>query len=440
MGDEDLFSISGNVNKGIRLRIVGGTGDDELEDLSNVRGLSKKTIVYDNIGGMKVHGRKELKLNISNQLGVNAYDRHEFQYNFFTPLFYIDITPDDGVFLSAEVKLFTYGFRKSPYRNMQKYSIRYSPKVNSFKFKYEGDFIGVMGGWDINVSADIKYPRYTDYYYGLGNETRLDDEQREADFYHFQYASIDIRPLFIRPFSQRSQFFQIGPIIHMYRLNESEDEPRKYLEDFQSADLEDFKFFTGIRAGYILDTRDSRSFPKHGIFWSTWLSRTYEINNDSIRFNRAETDLAIYQSTGGSLNTTFAARVGGAINDGNYRFYQSTDLGGKTNLRGHRRMRFSGDKSVFLNLETRIRLFNFNMPLFPGSFGIFGFFDTGRVWFKNEQGLDPSTGSGKSTIWHAGYGGGIWVAPLRKFVFTANLSTSTTDRQLLFNVTYGFFF
>lgn len=440
MGDEDLFSVNGVVNKGILLRIIGGTGDDKLEDYSKVRGLSKKTLVYDNVDGIKLEGGREMKSYISNETGVNAFNRQEFQYNYFTPLVYIDISPDDGIFFTGEVKFFTYGFRKFPYRNMQKYSLRYSPVVNSFKFKYEGDFIGVIRKWDINVSADIKYPRYTDYYYGLGNETILEEERVEDEYYHFEYASIDVRPLLVRPFLQRTQSFQIGPILHLYRLDESENQERKYLEDFPSPDLEEFKFFTGVRAGYILDTRDSRNFPKHGIFWSTWLSRTWEVNNDSIQFNRLETDLAVYQSTGGSLNTTLAARIGGALNDGTYWFYQSNDLGGKTNLRGHRRMRFSGDKTLFVNLEARIRLFRFNMPLFPGSFGIYGFFDSGRVWYKNAQDIDPSSGSGKSGVWHAGYGGGLWVAPLRKFVFTADLSTSTTDHQMLLNLRYGFFF
>ncbi|MBR9999198.1 MAG: BamA/TamA family outer membrane protein [Cyclobacteriaceae bacterium] len=440
MGDDDRFSLSGNVNKGIKIRVIGGTGKDELEDLSKVRGCSRKTIVYDNVGGMKINGGRELKLNLSNEPGVNIFNREEFQYDFYTPLGYIDISPDDGIFFTGEVKFFTYGFRKYPYRNMQLYSLRYSPFVNSFKFKYEGDFIGLIGKWDFNITGDFKYPRYTDYFYGLGNETNLDEEKRESEYYHFQYASMDIRPLIVRPFNQRTQFLKAGPILYSYRLNDAANIERKYLEDFPESDLDDFKFFTGIRAGYILDSRDSKTFPRHGLFWSTWLSRTFEVKNDSIRFNSVETDLSVYQSTGGSLNTVFAARVGGTVVDGNYQFYQSADLGGRTNLRGHRRMRFSGDKSLYLNLEARLRLFQFNMPLFPGSFGLFGFFDTGRVWYENIEGVDPTAVSGKSDIWHAGYGGGLWIAPLKKFVFTADLSTSTTDQRILVNVKYGFFF
>jgi hemolysin activation/secretion protein len=152
------------------------------------------------------------------------------------------------------------------------------------------------------------------------------------------------------------------------------------------------------------------------------------------------TDFSFYQSTGGSLNTTFAIRVGGAVNLGDYRFYQANDLGGKRNLRGHRRMRFSGDHTLFANLEARMRLFRFNMPLFPGSFGIYGFVDTGRVWYKDFNGNDPSTETGKSTLWHTGYGGGIWIAPLRRYVFSIDVSNSTWDKQMLIFLRHGFFF
>ena len=103
-------------------------------------------------------------------------------------------------------------------------------------------------------------------------------------------------------------------------------------------------------------------------------------------------------------------------------------------------MRFSGDHAVYLNLEARMRLFRFNMPLFPGSVGLYGFFDTGRVWYKDQTGIDPSAPSGKSEIWHAGYGGGIWVAPLRRYVFSIDVATSTTDNDLLIYFRYGFFF
>ena len=80
------------------------------------------------------------------------------------------------------------------------------------------------------------------------------------------------------------------------------------------------------------------------------------------------------------------------------------------------------------------------MPLFPGSFGFLGFMDTGRVWYSNNDGFDPTVTGGNSHQWHVGYGGGIWVAPLKQYVFTFTINDSFTDDQILFKLDYGFFF
>ncbi|MEJ0102533.1 MAG: hypothetical protein WDO19_08265 [Bacteroidota bacterium] len=38
----------------------------------------------------------------------------------------------------------------------------------------------------------------------------------------------------------------------------------------------------------------------------------------------------------------------------------------------------------------------------------------GKVWVKN----DPSSG------WHHGFGGGIWIAPMKKIVISASVANS----------------
>jgi len=440
LGDDDLFTIKGDVHNGIKLRVIGGFGYDQINDSSHVKGLMKNTIVYDTKTGIKINGTSETKNKTSNKVGINYYDRTAFKYDFFTPLVYIDTSPDDGLFISADIKINKFGFRKNPYKWRQKYSLRFSPTANSWKFLYEGDYIDVIGNWDINVEAHMYYPHFTDYYYGLGNETSFDEESREEEYYHFNFSSIEVIPLVRYDFNNQKHSFEIGPYINFYRLNSSEDEERKFLDDFPGADNNQMITYAGIFAGYTIDTRNSDHFPLYGLYWKSTFSPIIDTSNDSIFFTKLTSAFSFYQSTGGSLNTTLAARIGGALNFGNYPFYQANDLGGKNNLRGYRRMRFSGDHNIYVNLEARIRLFRFSMPLFPGSFGVYGFFDTGRVWYKNQDGIDPTAASGKSTIWHAGYGGGIWIAPLRRYVFSVDISNSTTDDQILIYMRYGFFF
>jgi hypothetical protein len=64
---------------------------------------------------------------------------------------------------------------------------------------------------------------------------------------------------------------------------------------------------------------------------------------------------------------------------------------------------------------------NGNLGLFRGSFGLLLFNDVGRVWADNE----------KSNEWHDGYGWGILVAPLNRFVITAYLMYSKEEKNLL---------
>ena len=80
-------------------------------------------------------------------------------------------------------------------------------------------------------------------------------------------------------------------------------------------------------------------------------------------------------------------------------------------------------------MEIRWKIANFKTYLFPGAIGIFVFNDVGRVWVKDE----------KSNDWHVGNGGGIWFAPVRRFVFTAAYTRSKEEKALGL-VTFGFQF
>jgi hemolysin activation/secretion protein len=132
---------------------------------------------------------------------------------------------------------------------------------------------------------------------------------------------------------------------------------------------------------------------------------------------------------------TFAGRIGGAMNFGDFEFYQANTLGSVTglgygggNLRGFRKTRFVGDKIFYQNAEVRLQLLRFNTYIFPGKFGVLGLFDNGRVWAENEI----------SKKWHMGYGGGIWIDFFHRLIMTATYSLSDEDR--VFNFRLGFFF
>ena len=296
LGDDDIFRINGDVKKGINVRIIGGFGDDLVEDNSRVAGITKKTIVYDTKDGITMQGTSETKNKTSYRLGINYYDRTAFKYNFWTPMVYLDLTPDDGLFISADFNFYTYGFRKDPYKWHQKYSVRYSPSVNSWKFKYEGDYIDVLGDWDVNVVANLYWPRYTDYFYGLGNETTINEESREDEYYHFRFSSMEIIPVVRYDFENKKHSIELGPYVNVYQLNEADNEARKFLDDFPGADQEGWKTYAGAFGAYTFDTRNDSHVPQYGMYLRSTLMPLIDTSDDSIFFTKITTDFSFYQS------------------------------------------------------------------------------------------------------------------------------------------------
>jgi len=141
-------------------------------------------------------------------------------------------------------------------------------------------------------------------------------------------------------------------------------------------------------------------------------------------FGALEGSFTFYQSFRLPARVVFAWRVGGGHNFGSYEFYQAQILSGKTELRGFRKTRFYGDSKAFSNLEMRIKLADIRSYLFPASLGILAFNDVGRVWYKDDAGVDPTAPGGKSSAWHSGFGGGIWFTPFNMAVLSVEAGHS----------------
>ena len=105
------------------------------------------------------------------------------------------------------------------------------------------------------------------------------------------------------------------------------------------------------------------------------------------------------------IPVTLVVKGGGAKNYGNdddIPFYKFANLGLREGLRGYYRTRFTGDASLYLNTELRLALGRVQTSFLPFSYGVFGFYDRGRVYYK---GSSPGG-------WHEGYGAGFYIAPV----------------------------
>jgi outer membrane protein assembly factor BamA len=124
----------------------------------------------------------------------------------------------------------------------------------------------------------------------------------------------------------------------------------------------------------------------------------------------------------------FANRIGGGTVIGAPAFFQHMQIGGVNSLRGFNSKRFTGTTMAYHNLDMRLKLFNFTSYLVPGTVGMIGFNDVGRVWEKGES----------SSRWHHGYGGGLYVIPGEVILIQATVGFSREATMPYLSIGFNF--
>jgi hypothetical protein len=445
---DDIFELTGDVSKGIRVRIIGGKGDDVIEDRSSVKGIGKKTVVYDTKKNtsLKSDGETLDKTTDRNPL-INDYNRKMFQYNLVAPIIYPSYNPDDGIYIGAGVLIKNHGFRKYPFKNRHIIKADIAPKSQSYDFSYSGTFTDAIGRWDFILNANAFVPSYADYFYGYGNETEFDMHALEQDSRHYsaRYIQYIFYPEIQRRSTDERHHFTFGggyqSVNVKSELNNLNPETERFIVSYARTleyDLLDVqRHYLAVYGSYTFDNTDNEFMPKQGLRWNLFLIDLQDVDHHAIdvNFQRLRSDISYYYTFGRFLKSTLALRIGGAVTNGNFEFYHASKIGGSTNFRGVRKFRFAGQHSFYQNTDLRIKLFNIRNPLLPVSVGVVGFHDFGRVWYND----DPSTREGTSEKLHRAYGGGIWLAPLNKISFGLDYSMSTLDEQALY-LRMGFFF
>jgi hypothetical protein len=104
-------------------------------------------------------------------------------------------------------------------------------------------------------------------------------------------------------------------------------------------------------------------------------------------------------------------------------------MGGKEELRGFRRDRFSGNSAAYGNFEVRSNLLSSRNGVPPFRLGLIALADVGRVWVD---------GADNGAFWHHAFGGGLFISPLNMVVVQGTYAVSDDDQ--LVDVRLGFFF
>ncbi|RSK34639.1 BamA/TamA family outer membrane protein [Hymenobacter metallilatus] len=405
---KDIFTVTGAARKSVLVRIIGGDGKDRISDDSQVSGLRTLTKVYD-VPDTDLKLGSESDNRTSTRPNVNQYNREEFEFNGYKPRATIIVNANDGIGLGAGVDIVRQGFRKPGFKNLYSFDVRGSSGGN-FQVSLATRHRYAFGKWD--VGARTEYGNFFPFYnfFGLGNNTTKDQDLYDNKFYKARYKGFTLNAFTERVFWQRS-LFRIGPTYEQYTSSYARS---SYLGQLESGGIPvpegqvpntDFQRLIGLNALLDVDLRDRQSFARRGVRLRAQHDTYHQLNGNKGNFGLTQGFAEYYGTARLGIPVTLVVKGGGAKNYGNdddIPFYKFTSLGLREGLRGYYRTRFTGDASLYLNTELRLALGRVQTSFLPFSYGIFGFYDRGRVYFK---GSSPGG-------WHQGYGAGFYIAPV----------------------------
>ncbi|WP_375435160.1 hypothetical protein [uncultured Hymenobacter sp.] len=404
---KDIFTVTGAAKNSVLVRIIGGDGKDQIADNSQVSGLRTLTKVYDVPDTNLTLGPESDNRTSPNQ-AVNSYDREAFNYDGYRPRATLIYNQSDGFGAGIGVDIVRQGFRKPGFKNLYGFDVQGSTNGN-FEVALNMRHRHAIGLFDIGARAE--YGNFFQFYnfFGLGNNTTKNDDLYDDNYYKARYRGYRGNVFTERVFFQRS-LFRLGAGYEQYETNFSRN---TYLGQLVSNPPQSdapvpntsLQRLAGLNALIDLDLRDRQQFARRGVRLRAQHDTYFQLNNDKSNYGLTQGFAEYYGTARLLIPVTLVLKGGGAKTYGKTEeipFYKLAYLGQRENLRGYVRNRFTGDASLFFNSEIRLAIGQVKNNFLPFSYGLFGFYDKGRVYYK---GASPGG-------WHDGYGAGFYLAPV----------------------------
>ncbi len=423
-GDDDHVVVTGSRTGAIVVRVIGGGGDDHLEDAAG----GGATHLYD------ARGDNQLVRGRGTHVSTRAWDPPEPTEGLRTG---VDWAPDwggsrgwsptldygdvAGLVVGLGPSWTSYGFRRLPYHWKAGVRVLYSVGDNSFGLELDGDYRLENSPLALTFAARA-VPFHAFRFNGYGNnslqagDAGLVQQDRlivtPALAWHIGWRDRVGTGLVTGPNSPAAEHREEGalrPLVGIldagpvFLWTEPSPEPESPLATTSPLGTESLTR-GGLRAGLELDQTDQDAVPRHG-----WRGRADAAAYPAIgglpdAFTEASAELAAYVPLLG-VGPHLAVRGGGSHATGNFPVQHSPYVGGRTTLRGYRWERFRGDAAAFGSAELRVPVMPVEL-LIRWELGVFGLADAGRVWMDGE-----SPGG-----WHTGVGGGLWLTALGNVV------------------------
>lgn len=439
LGGDDRIVLTGNVESSIQIRIVGGDGADELIDSSKVAGdflsivpfipdAENKTLFYDDgkkttvrEGPGTTWDRSRYREPSNDTLRWEPVVRdygHDWK-----AITWLGYNPDEGLFIGGGPALTEYGFRADPFVFRQSVAVGFASSNGTFKAQYNGEFHKWIDGARVTLHGLGSQFELLNFF-GFGNESVRDEKRAAREYYEIEQTQLLGRAAIEFPLFSHAEFGIGGRV----KYTTTELDESRVLDSLRPYGVEDLGLFN-LHASATYDSRDNRSAPTKGVYLSAEGRFFPELLDNRETFQTGEIEGRVYLTANVPMKTTLALRAVGRKNWGVHPYFESVFLGGSRSIRGFEENRFAGDAALWGNAELRLDLFKYKV-LIPGSIGVMGLADAGRVWLKGED----------SDTWHTAYGGGLTVSFVEPRNVLVLSLVNSGEKKLAFYAGFGFAF
>ncbi|HEU4883120.1 MAG TPA: BamA/TamA family outer membrane protein [Longimicrobium sp.] len=390
-GGDDRAIVRGP-GHGVGIRVIGGGGDDVLEDSSGSSGVA----FYDHRGdnrfvrgpATRVDERPwEAPVDSSAITGHRTSREWGWSTSKFSP--YVDWKRGAGPVIGGGPGITKYGFRRQPHAWEAQGHVGWAPLENRLLVAASGDLRPENARHWFSAegyASQLENIRF----FGFGNDT---DEVEPRELRDTWLRQLRLEAALHLPVGRHGGL-EVGPVV---QLTDPEVETGSPLDVERPIGFGSFGQ-VGVRTELELDARDEPNFPRHGWRLEAGGSGYPPVWDAEGAFGEAHAMAATYLSLG--AGPIVAVRAGGKRVWGDFPFYESAFLGGGSTLRGYTGQRFAGDMMAFGGAELRMPLVRMNLGV-RGIFGVMGLMDAGRVWYQDESDGELHTGIGGGVFFHA---------------------------------------
>ena len=415
-GDADQVAVEGRAGRSIAVHVVGGGGRDQLIDISEADGI--RTLFYDPGDGTSfVTGPSTavLRQEIKRPRFWMEMDRDVDFGDRIIPLPVLGYSRDFGFFAGAGFSRVSHRIgAEVESRTVASAAWAFAEEVPVLSLQHDQAF--TTSSLSLHFDGSFTGVEVLNFF-GYGNETEYPGKPSD---YRIHQKTLEIG-VFGR-FGDDLTHLEAGPVFRSTWSDEVNppgiDDLRPGAGHFQRV---------GFEMAWEVDRRNLASFATSG-FRITGESGLVlgEFSEADADYGHLETEVSSY--LGLSNSTSLALRVGGRVTFGDPPYSEAAFLGGQETLRGIPRQRYAGDARTHGSVEFRQSLGDVYI-VFPSEWGFFAFGDGGRVFLEGET----------SDGWHTGWGGGLWLAPVRR-TYTIRATLARSEGQLAFYTGLGLSF